>query len=220
MRFHEFNQLDEGVNDPHIFKAVFMAGSPGSGKTTIAHDLFAGTGLKHLNVDDFYNLMRIRNKTTNDVDRDYEIAWDKYRSREKTYIDGRLGLVIDGTGKNPNVMHDIKAKLESLGYETAMIFVNTTLETSLRRAAHRAERPGRDYGRRVRDEFVTNTWNRVQAGLGKLQNIFGNKFLIIDNNTQAPKTEYAEKALRAWLNSPPKNPVAREWMKAQRLAKK
>ena len=37
--------VDEGVHDPHIFKAVFMAGSPGAGKSTIANKLFAGTGL-------------------------------------------------------------------------------------------------------------------------------------------------------------------------------
>ena len=28
--------LEEGVNDPAIFKAVFMAGGPGSGKSFIA----------------------------------------------------------------------------------------------------------------------------------------------------------------------------------------
>jgi adenylylsulfate kinase-like enzyme len=32
--------VEEGVYDPHIFKAVFMAGSPGAGKSTIANKLF------------------------------------------------------------------------------------------------------------------------------------------------------------------------------------
>ena len=31
----ENNQLDEGINDTAIFKAVFLAGGPGSGKSFI-----------------------------------------------------------------------------------------------------------------------------------------------------------------------------------------
>ena len=133
MRFNEFSQpLDEGVNDPNIFKAVFMAGSPGSGKTTVANKLFAGTGLKHLNVDDFYNFLRQSERVTGDPEQDYSTAWEKYRKREQNYLDGRLGLIIDGTGKNPAIMQDVKAKLEGLGYETAMVFVNTSLDTDSR----------------------------------------------------------------------------------------
>ena len=31
--------LDEGVNDPGIFKAIILAGGPGSGKTSVAKAL-------------------------------------------------------------------------------------------------------------------------------------------------------------------------------------
>ena len=33
-------EVTEGVNDPGIFKAVFLAGGPGSGKTYVAKQLF------------------------------------------------------------------------------------------------------------------------------------------------------------------------------------
>ena len=37
MRVEEvIKSVEEGVNDPHIFKAVFMAGGPGSGKSFVA----------------------------------------------------------------------------------------------------------------------------------------------------------------------------------------
>ena len=50
MKLHELIQdMEEGVNDPHIFKAVFMAGGPGSGKSFVAKKMLAGTGLKMLN---------------------------------------------------------------------------------------------------------------------------------------------------------------------------
>ena len=43
--------IKEGVYDPNIFKAVFMAGGPGSGKSYIAGKTTAGLGLKVINSD-------------------------------------------------------------------------------------------------------------------------------------------------------------------------
>ena len=51
--------INEGVNDPGIFKAVFLAGGPGSGKTYVAKNLFgipdryniSMTGMKMVNSD-------------------------------------------------------------------------------------------------------------------------------------------------------------------------
>ena len=45
--------LTEGVYDPHIFKAFFLAGGPGSGKSYVQRRLFAGTGMKVVNSDNF-----------------------------------------------------------------------------------------------------------------------------------------------------------------------
>jgi adenylate kinase family enzyme len=220
MRFNEFSQpLDEGVNDPNIFKAVFMAGSPGSGKTTIANKLFAGTGMKSLNVDDFYNYLRQAQKTTGNPEQDYSTAWEKYGIREQNYLDGRLGLIIDGTGKNPTVMNDIKNKLEGMGYETAMVFVNTTLDTSLERAEKRAKQAGKDYGREIDPRFIKDTWLRVQKGLGQLQGIFGNRFFIIDNNRGEPDIQYVQKSMDKWLKAPPQSHIAKEWIKNELQAK-
>ena len=57
----------EGVDDPGILKCVFMAGGPGSGKTTAANDLFgidakfrssfSSFGLKVVNSDIAYEKM-------------------------------------------------------------------------------------------------------------------------------------------------------------------
>ena len=47
--------LDEGVNDPAIFKAVFMAGGPGSGKSFIAGKTgLTSMGLRLINSDDVF----------------------------------------------------------------------------------------------------------------------------------------------------------------------
>lgn len=216
MLINEVTQpVTEGVHDPHIFKAVFMAGSPGSGKTTVAKKLFDGTGMKFLNVDDFYNYLRQIEKTVGDPEVDYETAWEKYRKREKNYLDGRLGLIIDGTGKNPNIMKDLKDRLEEMGYETAMVFVNTTLETSIDRAKKRAETPGKDFGRKIDLGFIELTWNRVQQALGKLQEIFQGRFYIIDNDRPDINVEYVERKMRKWLATPPKSHIAKQWINQQ-----
>ena len=48
----DFQQyISEGVYDPNIFKAFFLAGGPGSGKTFVTQSAFAGTGLKLVNSD-------------------------------------------------------------------------------------------------------------------------------------------------------------------------
>ena len=58
MRVNEIiKQMDEGVNDPHIFKAVFLAGGPGSGKSFVANKMLSGTGLRTINSDDIYEYM-------------------------------------------------------------------------------------------------------------------------------------------------------------------
>ena len=47
----ENHQIEEGPNDPAIFKAVFLAGGPGSGKSYVATKILSGLGLKPVNSD-------------------------------------------------------------------------------------------------------------------------------------------------------------------------
>ena len=49
-----FYELQEGLYDPNIFKAFFLAGGPGSGKSYIARQATGGTGLKTVNSDDTF----------------------------------------------------------------------------------------------------------------------------------------------------------------------
>jgi len=153
MRFTEFNDqgLTEGPNDPNIFKAVFMAGASGSGKSSVSRLLFNGTGLKPVNVDTIENYYRLKNKKVADRSELHQ----KRRAMRKNYLHGRLGLIIDGTGRDPKVINKTRRFLEAIGYETALVYVDVDLETSLRRVKSRAENPNSpDYGREIDPEKV------------------------------------------------------------------
>lgn len=206
-------ELHEGPQDPHTFKAVFMAGAPGSGKTTVARQLFGGTGLRPLNVDRFWQLY-------NSVQRqgDYKTFWSKVQLQDQLYRDGRLGLIIDSTAKNPTRLRDLKGSLEDLGYETGMVFVNTNLETAMSRARQRQFEPGPDQGREVDQEYIQQTWQSVQSALGTYQSVFAPRFWIVDNSdgVRPRSLERAQRETRAWLNAPPSNPLAQAWLKQHR----
>jgi adenylate kinase family enzyme len=212
MRFHEIQQdISEGPYDPHIFKAVFMAGSPGAGKTTISRKLFAGTGLKTLNVDEFWQFYQRTGRQGN-----YDRFWELYKAKEAPIVDQKLGLIIDGTGKNSEVIKTLKKSLESQGYDCIMIYVSVDLNTTIKRAQQRAEDPkSSDYGRHIDPEFITTTWNRVNQGRNDLERIFGNQFYEVDNSDR-PELASLEKTMRKWLSQPPKNSVAVQWLSQNR----
>ena len=51
----DFQQyITEGVYDPNIFKAFFLAGGPGSGKSWVSARTLSGMGLKVINSDDTF----------------------------------------------------------------------------------------------------------------------------------------------------------------------
>lgn len=52
-----FQDMQEGVYDPNIFKAIFLAGGPGSGKSYVVRKTTGGLGMKIVNSDDIYEKM-------------------------------------------------------------------------------------------------------------------------------------------------------------------
>src|SRR6056300_1266032 len=55
--YKQFWVLREGLYDPSIFKAIFLAGGPGSGKSYVVKRTTGGMGLKIVNSDDVYEKM-------------------------------------------------------------------------------------------------------------------------------------------------------------------
>lgn len=216
-------QLEEGPNDPHVFKAVFLAGGPGSGKSYVASKLLAGTGLKPVNSDDIYEYLAIKHDLDlGDPDVVGSDAGQELRNRAKEltgkrkniYLDGRLGLILDGTGKDVEKVAKDKSALEELGYECIMIMVNTDLEITKQRNAQRA--------RTVPTDSLIKMWNTVQSNIGKFQRVFGSSnFHIIDNTYGLDHPDVKDDALEVqrnidnFLSKEPTRPEAKKWLDKQ-----
>jgi dephospho-CoA kinase len=215
-----FQELQEGLYDPNIFKAFFLAGGPGSGKSYVAMKSTGGTGLKTINSDDAFehllNKAGLSLKMPPEETEPRDVVRDKAKElttkREKNFLDGRLGLIIDGTGREVDKILRQKAKLEELGYDTYMIFVNTSLDVALER---NADRP-----RSVAEPIVVKSWKDVQANIGKFSNIFRAGFIVVDNNN-AGEDVFKEvyKRVKGLLRKKVKNARAKNWM-ASELAKR
>ncbi len=158
-----FNELQEGVYDPNIFKAFFLAGGPGSGKSYVVRRTTGGTGLKVVNSDNaFEKLLKDANLSLkmpeDETDartpvRDLFVEITK--KQQANYLEGRLGLIIDGTGKDYDKISNQSNELRQLGYDTHLIFVNTSLDVALERNAKRS--------RSVQESVVIRSWKSVQA---------------------------------------------------------
>ena len=177
-----FQDLQEGVYDPNILKAFFLAGGPGSGKSYVVKRTTGGLGMKIVNSDDAFEKLLKDAGLSLKMPPEEEEPRAKVRARAKkltaqrqmNYIQGRLGLIIDGTGREYDRISKQARELEGLGYDTHMIFVNTSIDVALERNAKRA--------RSVPTSIVVNSWKATQANIGKFQNLFGNNFIILDNN--------------------------------------
>ena len=217
---NESSEVQEGLNDPAIFKAIFMAGGPGSGKSFIVKSLaLSAMGFKTINSDDaFEYLMQKRGLDFKMPDSEL-VPRDAARTKAKELtgkkkqlaIAGRLGLVIDGTGDDYAKIAKMKKALEDAGYETAMVFVNTTDKISRERNEKRK--------RSVPEGVRSSIWKNVQKNLGKFQRTFGARFFIVDNNTIPPVgVNTVSSKLRSWATKETVNQAANAWKREQRKA--
>jgi predicted kinase len=252
--------LTEGVDDPGILKCVFMAGGAGSGKGFVSSQLFgidetikstmAASGLKVVGSDVAFEALLKKNginpKDLAKIEKESPELWDKIannsdsiRNQAKAitanqksfYEAGRIGVIIDGTGHDLGRIAKMKKHAEELGYDTTMVFVNTSLEIALLNNQART--------RTLADDIVKKTWYDVQNNLGKFQSMFGGNFSIVDNTDKKPfehifknkQTGGYDKVLKPvaqrihklvskFVSDEVRNPIGKNWILTARALKK
>ena len=209
--------LKEGLYDPGIFKAFFLAGGPGSGKTYVNARITPGLGLKNVNSDTAFENALKKAGLSLDMPPSEQEKRDIIRARAKSltgkqltmYIRNKLGLVIDSTARDFVKIEVAKAALTRNGYDTYCIFVNTSLDVALARNAAR--------DRTVPVDIVKKNHEEVQQNIGKLQRLFGMKnFIVIDNNKANENIlDKAYKMVRKLVKQPVSSYYAKKWIRQE-----
>lgn len=195
--------INESINDKGIFKAIFVCGSPGAGKSYTISKLTSGSISPRVVNTDRY---------TEYFGKGFNLSaeqWSYYSSKIKElninqlthYINSMLPLWIDSTSSNPQNTLKRIGILESYGYDTACVWINTSLETSLRRNSQRK--------RQVPENFIKETYEKIQ----KLKPFYKNKFSHFweVNNDDGELTNEvilsAFKVVTKFYSSPLENPI-------------
>ena len=237
--------LDEGINDPAKGKAIFMAGGPGSGKDWIMNRTLAGHGLTEINSDNaLEHLMKMRGlDPMMPKEEDYErnlvrgAAKKLTKEKERLALAGRRGVIINGTADDPEKIAMIKQHLEDNGYETKMLFVNTSNDVSKQRNFER----GLAGGRKVPDgtdksgrpdgspDIRSEKWEAAQASKESLKKLFGNEhFIHVDNSEDYRKVDDKRKKeidkshnqifkhYRQFTSEPSKTEKSKAWIESEK----
>lgn len=199
--------LNEDVNHGR-FKAIFVTGGPGSGKDIIIRECISCENIVELNATIAISLLNDKHKL-------YEYSQDSRREA----IRKRKPLVINGTTNEEFKIAEIKTELEELGYETMMVFVNTSNDSSKKRNEMHA--------RMMIESVRQERWELSQKVANKFSNSF-TKFVEFDNSLNLKEATDLERTnkeeditliheITNWfLSMPVENKTANDWLHRNR----
>jgi len=178
------------------FKAIFVTGGPGSGKDVIIREGIPSSKIVELNLiqarDYLADKQKLSEKTTD------------YR---REAIRNRGPLIINGPADDNEKITYIKEELEELGYETMMIFVNTTDEASKERNSL--------LSRMMAESVRHDKWLKSQLVTKQYQEMYSN-FINFDNTGDLNDKEFdiheVYELSRDFLSKTVINESADEWL--------
>jgi dephospho-CoA kinase len=222
--------LSEGVHDSSIFKAIFVTGAPGSGKDFVLKKSLNGHGLTEINSDHALEFLMDKNKLDKKMPESEQekrgVIRDKAKSltelRQRLALSGRNGLIVNSTGAKLEQIKKIKDKLEELGYDTKMVFVDVSDNVSRNRNVERGQRGGRMIPEKIRAE----KWRQAQDSRVQFSKVFGAEHYHEFNNEEDlrhnadpevagqkhKELDALFKTVRKFTQQPPKSEVAHEWI--------
>jgi len=202
MRLQRF--LSEGINDKGIFKACFMSGSSASGKSYVITKITSGSIQPRIVNTDKMTEYYMQFKPSFD--------WQKHSSEIKhltkkqltNYLNSMLPLWIDGTSSDTSAVLRRKGILQSLGYDTAMIFIDTPVETAIER--------NRARGREVDREFLERSYKKTQQSKKYYASEFRTFTEILNGEGELTDKVVlgAYKKMNSFFGSDVKNPIGKD----------
>ena len=208
-----------------VFKAVFLSGGLGSGKSTVVKELgLQALGLKIVNTDKaFENGLKKAGLSLDLRGADFTKI-DPIRAKAKrittknmdNYIGGRLGMIFDTTSSDANKIKKYKKLLDAIGYESKMVYVNTSLDNAQQRNESRP--------RKLPPEIVQKDWEKAQKNVATFRSIFRKDFVEVVNDDDLPslmkKAKKLYSKLLTWSSAFLSNKLATAWRERELLSKK
>ena len=194
--------LKEVQNGP---KAIFLAGPAGSGKSTFVKNNIPN--LKVINIDDTYEellkkagLDKPQSEFTSDeLSQSSKLMGQARRettSKLKSAQENKENIIIDGTGAASNPILKKKTQLEELGYDTMMVMIYVSPLVSLERNRSRGEAGGRS----LRPSIIVRTWEKVNKNVDIFNNMFGNNFILVNNDPEGADKTYNEEEIKKYFD--------------------
>jgi predicted kinase len=184
-------------------KAIFLAGPAGSGKSYISSQLIPNT-FTVINSDDTYEELlkasgiglKQKDFTPDQLSQAAKLqAQARKTTQDKLAqsIESKNNIVIDGTGAASGPVLKKKQQLEDLGYETSMLMIYVSPLTSLERNQQR--------DRSLMPGIVLRTWRDVNKNIETYKQVFGNNFILLNNNPKDAKQEFNSNLLEPFIQS-------------------
>jgi len=210
--------LNEAISRP---KAVFLAGPAGSGKSTFVKNNIPN--LKVINIDDTYEELLKKaglDKPQSEFTSDELSQSSKLMGQARKETTAKLkvtqenleNIIIDGTGGASNPILKKKTQLEDLGYDTMMVMIYVSPLVSLERNRSRGEAGGRS----LRPSIIVRTWNQVNKNIDTFKNMFGDDFILVNNDPEGTDKTYNEEEIKSYFDQVT---AAREYSDEEKVKK-
>ena len=201
--------LMEGINDRGIFKAIWVVGAPGAGKSYTVKKLSGGVMPRVVNTDK--SAEHVSKKLNAPITSDnWNLFKDTTHKMTKEslaqYLNGMLPLFVDGTSNDTsNLLHRMGI-VESLGYDVGLIYVSVPLDVALDRALKRAA----EIKRHVDPEFIKQVHAEAESNVKFLRSRVS-YFKRIENNGELSDEmmQDAYKATQSFFDAPVANPIGK-----------
>jgi hypothetical protein len=164
--------MNENVNRG-LFKAIFVSGGPGSGKDIVIREAISERKAVEINAPLALAILNDKHK-----------LFEQTRDIRREAIRNRYPLIINGTTKDYSEIISVKEELEELGYETMMVFVNTTDESSRKR--------NENHTRVMEESIRKERWEKTQIIAQSFNENF-TKYLEFDNSINLNEATFFEK---------------------------
>ena len=186
-------------NNRGLFKAIFVTGGPGSGKDIIIREAIAESKTVELNSIQAFDILMDKQKLS-----------EKTGDQRREAIRNRGPLIINGPADDHRRMITIKEELEELGYETSMVFVDTTNEASKERNEKLAKM--------IAESVRYDKWKLAQTCKESYYQKFSN---FIDFNNSSSFEEIEEditdtyKKINRFIENKNYNEIAFSWLESR-----